>query len=54
MKLFKRERTEYDKIVDKFDNSFRKTGFLAEHAFETPDRDLWNHMKELLTDCNTP
>lgn len=54
MKLFKRERSAYDKIVDKFENSFRKTGFLADHAFKTPDRDLWNHMKELLTDCNTP
>lgn len=54
MKLFVRERSDYDKIVDKFENSFRKTNFLDETAFETKDRDLWEHMKKLLSDCNTP
>lgn len=54
MKLFVRERSEYDQIVDKFENSFRKTNFLDETAFETKDRDLWEHMKKLLSDCNTP
>ena len=54
MNKFIRTRTNLDYLKDKFENSFRKTDFLAEHVFNTPDRDLFKAFLEIISDPNTP
>ena len=54
MNKFIRNRTRLDYLKDKFENSFRKTDFLAEHVFNTPDRDLFRAFLDIISDPNTP
>lgn len=54
MNKFIRNRTRLDYLKDKFENSFRKTNFLAEHVFNTPDRDLFRAFLDIISDPNTP
>lgn len=52
MKLFKREKSRQDVLRDKFENAFIKTGFIDKRILETPDRDLWEKFKEIISDEN--
>lgn len=51
-KIFRREKSKHDKIRDKFENSFIKTGFIDKRILNTPDRDLWEKFKEIISDEN--
>lgn len=53
MKIFKREVTKEDKLLDKVYNSFYKTGFMNEDVYFSKSRDIFPYVLELLTDTNT-
>ena len=51
--IFERNRSELDKIKDRYLNSgFHKTGFIDENVYNTKNRDIWPHWKRLLADPN--
>ena len=53
MKEFKRKRTRFEELQDRWINSFQKTGFINDHLIKTTDRDFWKQFqRQIITDAN--
>lgn len=53
MREFKRKRTRFEELQDRWINSFQKTGFINDHLIKTTDRDFWKQFqRQIITDAN--
>jgi len=53
MKVWKRKKTHFDQLNDRYLNSFYKGNFINDKIYTTKDRDIWYSFVDLLSDVNT-